>query len=279
MNNQHQTQTQTHHQTAINRSSFQTSVSSTSFQSHQSYPQSASLDAPINRPRYVAYYRVSTMKQGQSGLGLDAQKHSVCEFLKQSGGNVIAEFVEVESGKRADRPEFSKAADYAELSNACLLVAKLDRLSRDLHFITSLQKRGIHFKLCDLPDIDQLTIHVLAAMAEHEARMISIRTTQALAVAKGRGVILGSPTLDAQRNADVSAANKARQVRQREWREKILRIIQHLEAVEGYDTCDEIAAALNARGMQTYRRKSFTASTISQLKRQQLNHTLNKENS
>lgn len=89
---------------------------------------------------------------------------------------------EVESGKRSDRPEFTKAADYAELANAIVLVAKLDRLSRDLHFITSLQKRGIRFKLADLPEIDQLTIHILAAMAEHKARMISTRTKQALAI-------------------------------------------------------------------------------------------------
>ena len=104
--------------------------------------------------RYVAYYRVSTQKQGQSGLGLDAQRKAVSEFLQQFGGDLVSEFVEVESGKRSDRPEFTKAADYAELANATLLVAKLDRLSRDLHFITSLQKRGIRFKLADLPEID-----------------------------------------------------------------------------------------------------------------------------
>lgn len=147
----------------------------------------------MQQQRYVTYYRVSTQKQGQSRLGLDAQKQAVKEFLIQFSGAVVAEFIEVESGKRADRPEFTKAADYAELANATVLVAKLDRLSRDLHFITSLQKRGIKFKLCDLPEIDQLTIHILAAMAEHEARMISVRTKQALAVAKSRGVVLGNP--------------------------------------------------------------------------------------
>ena len=153
--------------------------------------------------RYVAYYRVSTQKQGQSGLGLDAQKQAVTDFLNQFGGEVMAEFVEVESGKRADRPEFTKAADYAELANATVLVAKLDRLSRDLHFITSLQKRGIQFKLADLPEIDQLTIHILAAMAEHEARMISLRTKQAMQIAKQRGVVMGNPSLAIQRNRDV----------------------------------------------------------------------------
>ena len=114
-----------------------------------------------HQPRYVSYFRVSTKKQGKPGLGLEAQKLAVKEFLNQSGGEIIAEFVEVESGKRSNRPEFSKAADYAELTNGILLVAKLNRLSRDLHFITGLQKRGIKFKLCDLPEVDQLTIHVL----------------------------------------------------------------------------------------------------------------------
>jgi DNA invertase Pin-like site-specific DNA recombinase len=126
------------------------------------------------QPRYVAYFRVSTQKQGRSGLGLDAQKQAVTDYLQQFGGELVAEYMEVESGKRPDRPEFTKAADYAELANATLLVAKLDRLSRDLHFVTSLQKRGIRFKLCDLPEIDNLTIHILAAMAERISNYIDI---------------------------------------------------------------------------------------------------------
>ena len=140
--------------------------------------------------RYVAYYRVSTQKQGRSGLGLEAQKQAVKDFLSQFGGELTAEYMEVESGKNPDRPEFTQAAEYAELTNGVLLVAKLDRLSRDLHFVTSLQKRGIRFKLCDLPEIDQLTIHILAAMAEHEAKMIATRTKQAMAQAKAKGIVL-----------------------------------------------------------------------------------------
>lgn len=219
------------------------------------------------KKRYVAYYRVSTQKQGQSGLGLDAQKQAVSEFLSQDGGEVIDEFVEVESGKRADRPEFTKAADYAELANATVLVAKLDRLSRDLHFITSLQKRGIQFKLCDLPEIDQLTIHILAAMAEHEARMISVRTKQALQVAKGRGVTLGNPQLDAQRNCNVSSANDQRVQKQQEWQTKILKVIGHLEHVDDLTTCQAIADALNERGLTTARGAKFSVSIVSRLRR------------
>lgn len=219
--------------------------------------------------RYVAYYRVSTQKQGQSGLGLEAQQQAVQEYLQQFGGELVSEFVEVESGKRADRPEFTKAADYAELSNAILLVAKLDRLSRDLHFITSLQKRGIRFKLADLPEIDQLTIHILAAMAEHEARMISLRTKQALKVAKEKGITLGNPLLDIQRNRSVSAANSQRVSNQLSWKHKILKIINHLEQAEGLATCQAIANALNDRGLTTARGFPFTVPIVSRLKRSQ----------
>jgi DNA invertase Pin-like site-specific DNA recombinase len=221
----------------------------------------------MNNHRYVAYFRVSTQKQGQSGLGLDAQKQAVSEFLAQLGGEVIAEFIEVESGKRADRPEFTKAADYAELANAIVLVAKLDRLSRDLHFITSLQKRGIRFKLCDLPEIDQLTIHILAAMAEHEARMISQRTKSALRIAKERGVVLGNPRLATQRNSDVTAANDQRVQKQQDWQAKIFKVITHLEESEGLSTCQALADALNDRGLTTARGASFSVPIVSRLRR------------
>lgn len=220
--------------------------------------------------RYVAYFRVSTQKQGRSGLGLEAQQQAVRDFLNLYGGKVIAEFQEVESGKRTDRPEFIKAADYAELSNATLLVAKLDRLSRDLHFVTSLQKRGIKFKLCDLPEIDQLTIHILAAMAEHEARMISTRTRVAMAQAKERGIVLGNPYLSVQRNRDVSAANDARSDAQTEWKRKIIKVIQHVQS-EGHTTCKSIANALKHRGLKTQRGKEFSIATVSKLLRYKSN--------
>ena len=218
--------------------------------------------------RYVAYYRVSTQKQGQSGLGLEAQQNAVNDFLQQFGGTLVAEFVEIESGNRADRPEFGKAADYAELANATLLVAKLDRLSRDLHFITSLQKRGIRFKLADLPEIDQLTIHILAAMAEHEARMISLRTKAALAVAKERGVVLGNPNLDLHRNKNTQLANITRTSAQHQWKQKVFKVITHLEHNEGLSSCKSIAEELNARGLLTYRGKPFSIATVSRLRKQ-----------
>lgn len=218
--------------------------------------------------RYVAYYRVSTQKQGQSGLGLEAQRSAVKTFLMDTGGELTAEFIEVESGKRSDRPEFTKAADYAELANAILLVAKLDRLSRDLHFITSLQKRGIRFKLADLPEIDQLTIHILAAMAEHEARMISLRTKAALQVAKARGVILGNPSLAAQRNRNTTDATDRRVADLNAWKTKILKVITHIETTEGINGCKGIADVLNQRGLKAYRGGPFSVPIVSRLRKE-----------
>lgn len=220
----------------------------------------------MHERRYVIYYRVSTQKQSRSGLGLEAQQQAVSDYLVQYGGRVIAEFQEVESGKRADRPRFHEAASYAELANATLLVAKLDRLSRDLHFITGLQKRGIRFTLCDLPDVDQLTIHILAAMAQHEARMISQRTKHALKAAKARGIRLGNPELDVIRHHDLATANHQRSQSQTQWKERIQRVIQHLEEQEGLRRGVAIAKALNMRGLTTYQGKPFTSATISRLR-------------
>lgn len=221
----------------------------------------------MNHQRYVAYFRVSTQKQGKSGLGLEAQQRAVRDYLAMYGGEVIAEFQEVESGKRTDRPEFNRACDYAELSNASLLVAKLDRLSRDLNFVTGLQKRGIRFKLCDMPDVDQLTVHILASMAQHEASMISARTKAAMAEAKARGIVLGNPYLDVQRNRDVTAANSVRSESQAEWKRKILKVISHLES-EGYSTCQQLADELNHRGLKTQRGSRFSVPIVSRLRRQ-----------
>ena len=144
------------------------------------------------KKKYVVYFRVSTQRQGQSGLGIDGQKAAVKAFTKARNGKILAEFVEVESGKRDDRPEFQKAVIKVKESGATLLVAKLDRLSRDVHFIAGLRKDGINFTSCDMPDANQFTINVMAAMAEQEREMISELTKTALAVAKEKGVKLGA---------------------------------------------------------------------------------------
>jgi DNA invertase Pin-like site-specific DNA recombinase len=140
----------------------------------------------------VAYYRVSTSRQGKSGLGLEGQREAVQRYASGVGATIIAEYTEVESGKRSDRKELLRAIPHAKRSNAVLVVAKLDRLSRNVAFLSALMDSGIEFVCCDNPHANRLTIHILAAVAEQEAVAISERTKAALAAAKARGVLLGS---------------------------------------------------------------------------------------
>lgn len=143
--------------------------------------------------KYVAYYRVSTQKQGRSGLGLEAQQEMVKNFIRQNGGQIVAEYQEVESGKDDERPQFIKAMRHAHVVGGKLLVGKLDRLSRDLHFITSLQKSHVDFIVADMPNCDSFTINIYGALAQREREMISERTKAGLAAAKARGIKLGKP--------------------------------------------------------------------------------------
>jgi hypothetical protein len=133
-------------------------------------------------PRYIAYYRVSTARQGKSGLGLDAQKQAVS--LHTKGAKLISEVVEIESGRRSDRPRLTEALAACRVHKATLVIAKLDRLARNVAFVSGLMEAGVEFEACDFPAANRLTIHILAAVAEHEARMISQRTRDALAAAK-----------------------------------------------------------------------------------------------
>jgi DNA invertase Pin-like site-specific DNA recombinase len=147
----------------------------------------------VEAMKFVAYYRVSTKKQGASGLGLEAQEAAVQSFLSRDGGAlVLPPFIEVESGKRKNRPELAKAIAHARKHRAKLLVAKLDRLARNVAFTSQLMEGGVDFVCCDNPHATRLTIHVLAAVAEHEAQAISQRTKAALQAAKARGSLLGS---------------------------------------------------------------------------------------
>ena len=143
--------------------------------------------------RYVAYLRVSTDKQGRSGLGLEAQRDTIATYLRGTGGEAIAEFVEVESGKLNTRRQLAAAMYRAKVTGAKLLIAKLDRLSRNVSFIAALQESGVKFVCADMPEANELTVHLLAAMAQHERKMISERTKAALAAAKRRGTKLGNP--------------------------------------------------------------------------------------
>src|SRR5437773_11124177 len=139
---------------------------------------------PAHQGKFVAYFRVSTDRQGRSGLGLDAQRKSVLDYLDGGRWSLIAEFTEIESGKRNDRPELEKALAACRKQKAKLVIAKLDRLSRNLAFIATLMDSAVEFIAVDMPEANKLTVHILAAMAEHEREQISKRTRDALAAAK-----------------------------------------------------------------------------------------------
>jgi DNA invertase Pin-like site-specific DNA recombinase len=143
--------------------------------------------------RFVAYYRVSTQSQGRSGLGLQAQQEAVAGFCRQRGWEIVAEFTEVESGKRDNRPQLAIALKRSRLTGARLVIAKLDRLSRNVAFLASLQESGAKFIAADMPEADEFTVHILAAVAQRERKLTSERTMAALAAAKARGIRLGNP--------------------------------------------------------------------------------------
>src|ERR1700676_2706529 len=141
--------------------------------------------------KWISYLRVSTDRQGKSGLGLEAQRTSVTDFLNGGQWKLIKEFVEVESGKRADRPQLEAALAACRLHGAKLVIAKLDRLSRDAHFLLGLDKAGVDFVAADMPNANRLTVGIMAMVAEEERRMISVRTKAAPQDAKTRGTKLG----------------------------------------------------------------------------------------
>lgn len=142
----------------------------------------------------IAYFRVSTAKQGQSGLGLEAQQSTVRAYCRATGLTISSEFTEIETGTRKKkRPQFDAAIHEAKAAGAVLVIAKLDRLARDVRVVSELMDSGVDFVAVDMPDANKLTIHIMAALAEHEARLISVRTREALAAAKARGTKLGGP--------------------------------------------------------------------------------------
>lgn len=147
---------------------------------------------PGEQPRFVGYYRVSTERQGRSGLGLEAQREAVSGYIAQTGGVLLDAYTEVESGKQHQRPELHRALAECRKRKAILIIAKLDRLARSVHFISGLMESGVDFVAVDNPHANKLMLHLLAAFAEHEREAISERTKAALAAAKARGVQLGA---------------------------------------------------------------------------------------
>lgn len=211
--------------------------------------------------KYVAYYRVSTQKQGKSGLGLDAQKKMVTDFVSIHGGEIIAEFTEVESGKRDDRPELMRAMKHAALVGGRLLVGKLDRLSRDLHFITRLQKSRVDFVVCDLPGCDSFTINIYGSLAQREREMIASRTKAGLAAAKAKGVKLGTNNLKPELVKEASA--KGVRVRKGIADDFAARVKPTIEAlIAGGMSLRGVAAELSILGVKTARGGNWTATAV-----------------
>jgi DNA invertase Pin-like site-specific DNA recombinase len=198
--------------------------------------------------RYLSYLRVSTERQGATGLGIEAQRSSVERYVELIGGEIVGELIEVESGKRSDRPVLEEAIAQCRRQKATLLVAKLDRLSRTVSFMSRLIETGVDFVAVDNPHANKLMIHVLSAFAEHERDMIAARTRSALAAAKGRGVTLGSPCLPAARElARASLITSAD-----EFAANVAPIIAQIRR-SGVVTYGGIAEALTARGIPTAR--------------------------
>ena len=203
-----------------------------------------------NTGNFVAYYRVSTQRQGRSGLGLDAQQKAVRDHLNGGDWRIVTEFTEVESGTRPGRPKLAQALKTCRALGATLIIAKLDRLARNVHFVSGLMESGVEFTAVDFPQANRLTVHILAAVAEHEAKMISERTKVALAAAKRRGVKLGGDrgarlTAKARR-----AGTEAVQARANERAADLAPIVAELQA-NGARSLRAIAAGLNERGIRT----------------------------
>jgi DNA invertase Pin-like site-specific DNA recombinase len=207
-----------------------------------------------HRGKFVAYFRVSTDKQGKSGLGLEAQRQAVQQYLNGGQWSLIGEFTEIESGKRNERPELEKALVACKRNKAKLVIAKLDRLSRNLAFIATLMDSGVEFIAVDNPHANKLTVHILAAVAQHEREMIAQRTKDVLQAAKSRGVVLGNPRLDAVRNRAVASV-KADADR---FAKNVAPIIREIQS-SGVASHRGIARSLNARGIATARGGVWTA--------------------
>lgn len=211
---------------------------------------------------FIAYYRVSTKRQGQSGLGMEAQQAAVMRHVESTRGKLIGSFNEVESGRKDDRPQLKAALAAAKKSNAIVIIAKLDRLGRRASYILRLiDESGVNFHICDMPNADKLTITILAAVAEREAENISTRTKAALAAKKARGAKLGNPRLDEARKKAVRSNRKLDKVRQ----DGIREIISEIVTKGRVTTHKAIADCLNARGIPTARGGQWHTTTVRRL--------------
>lgn len=214
---------------------------------------------------FIAYYRVSTSKQGMNGLGMAAQEAAVQQHLTMAGGTLLGEYREVESGKKDDRPALAEALRHARLTNATLLIAKLDRLSRDAHFLLGLDKAGVEFVCADMPHANRLTVGVMALVAQEEREAISKRTKAALAAAKARGVKLGgkregSADIALHQSLAVAVVRRKADAYAAEL-EPVIRAIQ----AQGLTSLRQIAEELNRRQVATARGGQWAAPAVRNL--------------
>lgn len=215
--------------------------------------------------KWVSYLRVSTDRQGRSGLGLEGQRAAVADFLNGGEWQLAREFVEVESGKRSDRPILADALKACRLYGAKLIIAKIDRLSRDAHFLLGLEKAGVDFIAADMPNANRLTVGIMAMIAEEERRMISRRTKEALAAAKRRGKKLGGYRAGAKLtrkareagSATVAAIAAARAA-------DLAPVIAELQA-NGAKSLRAVASGLNQRGIPTARGLNWSAVQVARV--------------
>jgi DNA invertase Pin-like site-specific DNA recombinase len=217
--------------------------------------------------KFVSYLRVSTARQGISGLGLEAQRAAVQAHLNGGEWKIVAELVEVESGKRSDRPQLLKALKLCRLHGAVLLIAKLDRLSRNVAFLSNLMESGVQFTAADMPEADKTHLQMMMVFAEHEARAISARTKAALQAAKARGTELGGRRVSAERFAEIGVEGRAASAEVRAEKARV-RAQDRLEAIEdikasGATSLRQIAAELNTRLIPTPSQKgSWSAAQV-----------------
>ena len=218
----------------------------------------------------VGYLRVSTKQQGDSGLGLEAQQRAINAHCQTAAMVISKTFTEIESGKLAERPQLAAALAHCKRTGARLVVAKLDRLARNVHFLSGLMESGVKFTACDSPHANELTIHILAAVAQAEAKAISVRTKEALASAKARGMLLGSARpghWTGREQSRIDGLAKGRRITARRKRERAIAAVADLvpimrEARQNHWTLRQIAERLNSDGHTTARGNHWTAKSV-----------------
>jgi DNA invertase Pin-like site-specific DNA recombinase len=207
--------------------------------------------------KFVSYYRVSTDKQGLQGNGIEAQKQAVARYLTSMDCELVGSFEEVESGANNKRPQLASAIQLAKSKKAVLVIAKLDRLSRNAAFLLQLQDSGIDFVACDMPNADKLSVGIIALLAQRERQLISERTMAGLAVAKQRGVVLGNPNPKKSLRKAVEANIKRKQ----EFAAAAIKSIREIRST-GVETLSRIADCMNKRGEKTPRGGTWTATAV-----------------